>query len=389
MEIVFWQNMPSHHQSGAIRALSNIWQDKVFGIYDTELLGDRQQLGWQRPNMGAVECTYLDQQTNPGAFVSNFILAHPNAIHILGGFRGCLSVDLAWRVLRKRPDAQLACMAERPRFGGNLQAKLLARIWYRIFFLRFAHRFEALFAMGKLGVECYTSLGFSQDRIFPFIYQVDRSNSTFHPKATSTKDSTLPPQCLKFVYIGRFETYKGVDLILDAFDRLPGKWQLDWIGGGGSLEDKVRSSANGGKINFLGTIPSNQVVTTLQQYDVCLTPSEYDGWGMVTNEALMAGCGVITSSAVGASELITASGAGRVVLAGDLYALRQVLLDVLDRPSQVTDWAIRASAYRHSIEPKIVGQYLHEVLNHVFIDSSSNKPRAPWLVENKNLCVHQ
>ena len=382
MEIVFWQNMPSHHQSGAIRSLSNILSGEVYGVYDTDLLSDRKMQGWQRPHMGVVKCTFLDQQTNPDLTVSTFIKQHPDAIHIFGGFRGCYSVELAWRELRKQPDAHLVCIAERPHFEGKLLEKLLARIWYRIFFLRFAHKFKALFAMGKLGVECFTSLGFPKGRIFPFIYQVDGSSSTFFPEASSSSlDSVFTPQCVKFVYIGGFSERKGVDIILNAFAGLPGLWKLDWIGCGGPLEPMVKNFADGNRIRFLGSIPSDQVIETLHGYDVCLVPSRHDGWGVVVNEALMAGCGVITSDNVGASELIIASGAGRVIPADNVSALQETLLDILARPKQVTDWALRAISYRQVIAPEVIGCYLHDVLRHLFEDYGSNKPSALWITE--------
>lgn len=42
----------------------------------------------------------------------------------------------------------------------------------------------------------------------------------------------------------------------------------------------------------------------MQQVDIFILPSIYDGWGAVVNEALQAGCYVICSDAAGASDLI-------------------------------------------------------------------------------------
>ena len=55
--------------------------------------------------MENIKCNFLDKQQNPMLFVKKFIKEHSDAIHILGGFRGYLSTNLAWRELQKRPDA--------------------------------------------------------------------------------------------------------------------------------------------------------------------------------------------------------------------------------------------------------------------------------------------
>lgn len=62
-----------------------------------------------------------------------------------------------------------------------------------------------------------------------------------------------------------------------------------------NLEDKVK---------LLGTKPQPEVPTYMQQADIFILPSVYDGWGAVVNEALQAGCYVICSDAAGASDLL-------------------------------------------------------------------------------------
>ena len=64
------------------------------------------------------------------------------------------------------------------------------------------------------------------------------------------------------------------------------------------------------KIHFLGTKPQTEVPTYMQQADIFILPSVYDGWGAVVNEALQAGCYVICSDAAGASDLILQDDSG-------------------------------------------------------------------------------
>ena len=70
------------------------------------------------------------------------------------------------------------------------------------------------------------------------------------------------------------------------------------------MENEIRKLKLEGKIWLLGTKPQAEVPLFMQQADVFILPSVYDGWGAVVNEALQAGCYVICSDAAGASDLI-------------------------------------------------------------------------------------
>ena len=50
--------------------------------------------------------------------------------------------------------------------------------------------------------------------------------------------------------------------------------------------------------------PQTEVPLLMQESDVFILPSVYDGWGAVVNEALQVGCYVIVSDACGASDLV-------------------------------------------------------------------------------------
>ena len=70
------------------------------------------------------------------------------------------------------------------------------------------------------------------------------------------------------------------------------------------MENKIRKLKLEDKIHLLGTKLQSEVPSFMQQADVFILPSVYDGWGAVVNEALQAGCYVICSDAAGASDLI-------------------------------------------------------------------------------------
>jgi len=372
MDIVFWQIVPSHHQSGALRRLADIWDGEVYGVFDSRQIERRQTLGWQSPNMGRINTFFLDEQ--PSAFASEFCEKHADAIHVLGGFRGCRSVTLAWRFLRKRPDAKLACIAERPRFKGC--RAILQWLWYRTHFAVYGSRFKAVLAMGTLGVDCFKRLGCSRDRLYPYMYQ-----SGTPPYPPKSKDSSEAKQ-LHFVYIGQLNSRKGIDLILNACLKISDGWTLDVFGSIGEQEHLLMDAAKtdkDGRIRHHGRINSDEVVNHLRLYDICVIPSRHDGWGVVTNEALAAGIGVLVSDTTGSKDLIEASGAGMIVEANNETAWTAAIRHVLDNPELVPLWKNRAAVYREQISANVVGDYLAAVLNYAFRGQGS-RPEAPWLI---------
>jgi glycosyltransferase involved in cell wall biosynthesis len=376
MEIVFWQLMPSHHQSGVMRHLTKICEKKVHAVFDIKMLPDRRKLGWQPPDMGTVHQNFLEEKTNHRKFVSDFIEGHRNAIHILSGFRGCCSVDYAWAKLKNYPASRLAVIAERPNmltFKSQLK-----KLWYKHFIIKYKHRFKAILPMGKLGVKWFRDIGCSRDVLFPYMYQHD--NSTISKKAKATK---VRSNNVKFIYTGQFIRRKGCDILLKATHHLPPNgWTLDLVGEGHELGHYIKSSIESNKlpIRYIGKWGSNEVVHRLKGYDVCIVPSRHDGWGMAVNEAIEAGLGVIVSDRTGASDLVNASGAGIVVPANKVSTLSRAMQSVLNNPGQISLWQKRARKYAPRICASSVGSYLFNVLNYTFFDRGINRPEAPWLL---------
>ena len=376
MEIVFWQLMPSHHQSGVMRYLAQNRNNKVHTVFDMQMLPERKKLGWQSPNLSTIYKHFLEDKTSPRKFVSDFIDGHRDAIHILSGFRGCQSVDSAWAKLRQYPVSRLAVIAERP----NLLTwkSHLKKFWYKHFIEKYKHRFKAILPMGRLGVKWFQGIGCSDDILFPYMYQHD--NSTIQKKSQATK---VRSDDVKFIYTGQFIRRKGCDLLLEATRLLPSNgWSMDLVGEGHELGDYIKLFIDSNKlpVRYIGKWSSSEVISCLKEYDVCIVPSRHDGWGMVVNEAIEAGLGVIVSDRTGAYDLVNASGAGIVVPANNISALSGAMQSVLDNPGLVSLWRKQATEYAPRICASSVGSYLHDVLTYSFLDKGIKKPEAPWLL---------
>jgi glycosyltransferase involved in cell wall biosynthesis len=375
MEIVFWQLMPSHHQSGVMRLLAKTWNRRVYAVFDMKMLSELRKLGWQPPDLGTIHQHFLEDKKAPRKFVSDFIDGHRDAIHILSGFRGCHSVDSAWVKLRQYPASRLATIAERP----NMMTwnSHLKKSWYKHFIKKYNHKFKAILPMGILGVKWFRDIGCSEDILFPYMYQYD--NSTIQNlQATKIRSDNV-----KFIYAGQFIRRKGCDLLLRATRVLPSNgWSLDLVGEGHELGGYIKSFIDTHKlpIRYIGKWSSSEVVSRLKRYDICIVPSRHDGWGMVVNEAIEAGLGVIVSDRTGACDLVNASGAGIVVPANNVSALSGAMQSVLDNPEQVSLWQKQAKKFAPIICASSVGSYLYDVLTYSFLGRDIKRPEAPWLL---------
>lgn len=365
--------MPAHHQSGSLRYLAEKWNGKVFGIFDTKLSNGRKSLGWEVPDLGSIKSYFLDGIDSPEVFVENFIKAHTNSIHVVCGVRGTMCINMAWDYLGGLPNSKIACILERPHYHswqGHLK-----KIWYWKFFREHAKMLKTVLAMGKMGVDSYQKLGISTKVLFPFMYQSDFIKI---PKSSKFLTHDKP---LRFVYIGQFIERKGADILSAALEKLPDSgWTMDWIGTGGEFEKHIQEQSKEiNKICFLGYCSSNEIPNRLSKYDVAIIPSRHDGWGMVVNEALLAGLGVIVTNQVGAKDLIEASQAGVVIKAGSIQTLVEGMTNAVDNYPIVNQWKSQARQYRSLLNAERAGQYLHDVLHYSFVDPSVHFPEPYWL----------
>jgi glycosyltransferase involved in cell wall biosynthesis len=140
------------------------------------------------------------------------------------------------------------------------------------------------------------------------------------------------------LFPGSFIHRKAVDLIVSACE---GLWRsgchfrIRYVGSGplkGMIEDHVKQSGNRAEL-----YPFADERTMLKHYgeaDAVLLPSRFDGWGLVVHEGLASGIPVIVSDACGAADLITPSGCGKVVPAGNAEALAEAISWVVELTPQ-------------------------------------------------------
>jgi glycosyltransferase involved in cell wall biosynthesis len=144
-----------------------------------------------------------------------------------------------------------------------------------------------------------------------------------------------------FLYAGRLDAEKGVDVLVRAFERVPGRLVLV---GTGTDEARVRTLA-GERVELAGPRDRDELVRFYADADVFVLPSRSEPWGMVLNEAAEAGLPLVATEEVGAAhDLIEEGVNGFRVPAGDERALADALRRFAD------DASFRLAAGRRSRE---------------------------------------
>ena len=110
-----------------------------------------------------------------------------------------------------------------------------------------------------------------------------------------------------FIFIGRFESIKGLDILLSAYEiyrkKISNPWKLD-VYGFGSLKDKIKKNKTAG-LKIYNKITTQDKVKKLTNSTCLILPSLKEPFGMVVHEALCSGIPVIISENCGSKKLIS------------------------------------------------------------------------------------
>lgn len=136
---------------------------------------------------------------------------------------------------------------------------------------------------------------------------------------------------LRFIFIGRFDHQKGVDILLEAIRRFPNPdFVFDIVGSGiltGVMRNRLEAGAN---VTFHGWLARDRTLALLDRADALIMPSRWDAAPIVAIEAMRAGVPVIGSNRGAIPELVRDGIGGHIIDIDDPGALGR-LLQRLDR----------------------------------------------------------
>ena len=175
--------------------------------------------------------------------------------------------------------------------------------------------------------------GFSPERVTVVYPGVDHDAYRRMPDVARFERPT-------FVYVGRLKRYKGLEVVLEAVERLA---RSGWrgrllIAGRGDDEARLRGVVGRknleGVVEFVGFVDPDRKVELLRRAWAVVYPSPKEGWGLTNVEAAACGTAAIASDSPGLRESVSHDLSGYLVRHEDAAAWAARLSELSDHPER-------------------------------------------------------
>jgi glycosyltransferase involved in cell wall biosynthesis len=233
---------------------------------------------------------------------------------------------------------------------------ILGRLGY--FSLFYSHAWVA----GFYQFEYARRLGFPKSNIIYDLYSADlRLFNQAYKISVENKTTNYPH---RFLFVGRFEPVKGLDVLLQAWQQLSankGNWELHLIGNG-SLKVQLEATAGVVVKDFM---QPEQFMQEVANTGCFLLPSRGEPWGVVVHEFAAAGLPLIVSDVVGAASIFLISGLnGFSFKDNDPVALANRMLQIITMTDQeLHAMAVSSHKLSQRITPETSAGNLFSVTN--------------------------
>lgn len=168
-------------------------------------------------------------------------------------------------------------------------------------FIYIKSAFSHIWVPGYRQYEFARLLGYSRKNI---IFNSLSADVELFEKVTLIQKEDRYPK--RFLFVGRFHSVKGLDLLINTWDSIKDKngWVLTLIGNGPEKKN-LQSIKN---IEILDFLDQKYLVKMAQESGCFILPSLYEPWALVIHEFACAGLPIICSDACGASDTFVVNG---------------------------------------------------------------------------------
>lgn len=147
----------------------------------------------------------------------------------------------------------------------------------------------------------------------------------------------------------RFASEKGIEILLDALPIVQehhpdikvlfaGQYEGVWgeEAYAARLRPLIAKFQAAGSWEFLGVLPLQEMAAFFPNLDLLVVPSlnSTETFGFVQVEAMMSGTPCIASDLPGVRQPVTMTGMGKIIPVGDVQALANAILEILDQPDK-------------------------------------------------------
>jgi glycosyltransferase involved in cell wall biosynthesis len=169
-----------------------------------------------------------------------------------------------------------------------------------------------------------------------FFLATTRSIEKIGPDKSQKQERLKKPEGpYRFLFVGRIEKVKGIDLLLQSMALLKKEaWNthLTVVGRGGMEEwakNFIKKEALGEYISWMGNVPDETLASLYESSDCVVIPSRSESIPLVFSEALRFNKDLIVTDVGDMGMLGRQYGAARVVLPGNVMALQESLKEIV------------------------------------------------------------
>jgi len=146
-------------------------------------------------------------------------------------------------------------------------------------------------------------------------------------------DTTNRP--LRLLFVGGLSQRKGIADLFAAVKNIGDKVELTVVGRKTSAECPALDAALG-LHKWIPSLPHDKVLLLMQDHDVLIFPSLFEGFGMVITEAMSQGTPVITTDRTAGPDLIIHDENGWIIEAGSTSALQEQIERLINNPERIS-----------------------------------------------------
>lgn len=232
--------------------------------------------------------------------------------------------------------------------GGNVLKNLIRRIA-----LKFIYLFtDKLLYTGKANKDYYSSAGVGELKLVFAPHAIDNKRFSASTNLNFKEKLKLPEDAVLFLYAGKFEEKKNVNLLIDAFLKLASKKANLLLVGNGPQEKTIKLKVDNfensikSRIHFLDFQNQSLMPDLYQSCDVFILPSKGPGetWGLAINEAMASSKPIIVSDKCGVSQDLISDGFnGYVFESNNTHSLVEKMNYFISHKNKIIEFGFNSS----------------------------------------------
>jgi len=224
--------------------------------------------------------------------------------------------------------------------------------------------FSHAWVAGPYQFEYAKRLGFKNNEIIFNCLSADTElYNQYYIQSQPKKKASYPH---RFLYAGRLESVKGVDILVDAWNILTSKglskdWELTIIGSGSLYNQLNRFST----VKFIDFLQPEILAREIGNYGCFVLPSRKEQWSLVLHEFSTAGLPIICSNVCGAAPVfLIRNYNGFSFKTGSIDDLADQMLKIINMTDlQLLSMSYHSHVIGQKITPQIAASSFVSILN--------------------------